>query len=220
METADSNEKFCTILRNHFNSLRQRQKQNRDQTTLTEDIRFLLKFVNDSVPNPIPILKAMGVINFRTFIAFNFTILQSQITFPKNRFIPSLLRDGWKDVTAENAENISLLVGVAFVKNWICFMFPTNSEIAKFLNESPRLIASEKTMNAKGLNDGIQANYEPYSVETAAESLFPLVSIQYERVMDSFSITEFKPVLKTEEIPKPNMSIFKAPPMSFRVNSS
>lgn len=59
---ANNEERIIQMIQNHFSNIRQKQKQNHDLTSLTDEIRFILTFVNDSVMYPVPLLKKMGII--------------------------------------------------------------------------------------------------------------------------------------------------------------
>ena len=59
---ANNEERIIQMIQNHFNNIRQKQKQDRDSSLLTDEIRFILTFVNDSVMYPVPLLKKMGIL--------------------------------------------------------------------------------------------------------------------------------------------------------------
>lgn len=61
----NNEERIIQMIQNHFNNIRQKQKQNHELTLLTDEIRFILTFVNDSVMHPVPLLKKMGIIIIR-----------------------------------------------------------------------------------------------------------------------------------------------------------
>lgn len=58
-------ERIIQMIQNHFNNIRQKQKQDRDTTSITDEIRFILTFTNDSVMHPAPLLKKMGIMIIR-----------------------------------------------------------------------------------------------------------------------------------------------------------
>ena len=184
MENVNSQENISIYLKNHFNNLREKQKQNRDLTSLTEDLKFTISFVNNSTTLPVPLLKLMGIICFKEFLALNINLLQPLLTIYKIKIIPNLLKEGWKEFNLEKNDFFISLIGINQIKNWTFLKFPNNSEILNFFEKNLKLIANEK--NIFNFNSDINENH--------VDALFPLVSIQYERVIDSFNIIDHKPL--------------------------
>jgi hypothetical protein len=176
---------ICKMLRSHFITVRQRQKQSTDSFwKATEDLCFTLKFVNDSVTHPVSVLQGMGIINLRRSIAFNFDLLQLSLVIPRTRFVVALHREGWKEVT-DDASQLAQLVGPAETKQWALMCYPEDSKIAREIMQNPRLIATESNLSTEA---HIRAT------EHSADVPFPLVAVQYERDLADFEVADFCPV--------------------------
>ena len=202
MENVNSQENISIYLKNHFNNLREKQKQNRDLTSLTEDLKFTISFVNNSTTLPVPLLKLMGIICFKEFLALNINLLQPLLTIYKIKIIPNLLKEGWKEFNLEKNDFFISLIGINQIKNWTFLKFPNNSEILNFFEKNLKLIANEK--NIFNFNSDINENH--------VDALFPLVSIQYERVIDSFNIIDHKPLKNNFKF-----TIEKFPSINYRI---
>jgi hypothetical protein len=183
---------ICKMLRSHFSTLRQRQKQSTDSFwKATEDLRFTLKFVNDSVTHPVSMLQEMGIINLRRSIAFNFDLLQLSLVIPRARFVVALHREGWKDTNDEASQRaLAQLVGPGETKQWLLMCYPEDSEIAREIMENPRLTATETNLSTEAQ---IKASARRV-VEHSTEVPFPLVAVQYERDLADFEVADFCPV--------------------------
>ena len=210
MSISQSQEQICKMLRSHFNSLRQRQKQNRDVSSkITDDVKFVLKFVSDSVRYPAPILRAMGMILFKDCIAFNLNVLFIQLAITRrNSILPSLHREGWKDVDKKVGQQLEELVGANEMKNWYVLEYPLDTEIHRDILENPGLMATGESL----------AEDKEGEQEDSGEVSFPLVSIQYERVFEDFLVADFEPLEVATK--KRKMEIVKCEYMEFRVPES
>jgi hypothetical protein len=169
-----ADEQICNLIRNHFSYLRQRQRQGIDPSTVTADVHFALKFVNDSVSHPATVLLTLGVINLRRQIAFNFTAFQSTIVLARTRIVTGLHRDGWKDADQSALALVRPIVGESQIKNWSCMVPPEDPEFTRDILQNARLIATEANLAAP------ERAAEPQP-KPGGRSLFPLVSIEYER---------------------------------------
>ena len=181
----DPNDQIRNYLINYFKTLRLKQKQNRDITALTDDILFVIRFVNESVSQPVFELKQMGIIILKSSICFNLDILSRHIYISqKQKILSSLQRDGWRQATSEAFEELRHLIGENESKTWMIFELPlpSNSEISSYINENPRLHASELSINTQNT---------PIIPPHKMPSYFPLVSIQYEREKASFNIFDY-----------------------------
>ena len=106
-------------LSRHFAALRSKQKQNRDISPLTDDIYFLVKFVNESVKEPIPELKSMGIIILNGAMCFNLDELCQIIHFSQLQKIQACFqRDCWYQGISEHCERLVKLIGEAEAKKW------------------------------------------------------------------------------------------------------
>lgn len=195
-------DQLCRILRTHFNSLRQRQKQNRDLTTITEDVKFAIKFVGDSVPRPVPVLRSMGMILLRNHIAFNLNMLVTQLAITrKNGILATFHRDGWKNANDEIIQQIIPLVGENDLKNWCVLEYPVESEISRELMANTSLLATETS---------ISEDIKAADTDDHGDVSFPLVSIRYERVFSECSVVDFAPLeraVKMEIVKTENLSL-------------
>ena len=181
----DPNGKIRQYLMNYFQSLRNKQNQNRDMTALTDDILFVIRFVNESVAQPVYELKEIGIIILKSCICFNLDILSMHIFIsPKQKILSSLQRDGWHQATSDAFEELKHLIGENLAKNWIIYELPlpNKSDITTYINENPRLHATELSINTQNT---------PIIPPHKMPSYFPLVSIQYEREKASFSIFDY-----------------------------
>ena len=198
------------MVRTHFSSLRQRQKQNRDLTTITDDVKFVIRFVGDSVPRPVPVLLEMGMIVLRDYIAFNLVQLCTHLAItPKSSILMSLHRDGWKDVEGGVEKLIAPLVGENEVKNWSVLEYPVESEIGRLVMTNQAVMATETELKEDGKQDGAEV---PDDIE------FPLVAIEYERELVT-GVCEITMELGKSPVAKKFVKgeIVKCEEMSFRV---
>jgi hypothetical protein len=177
-------EQISKMVRNHFSYLRQRQRQGVDLSTTTEDLRFILKFISDSVSHPVAVLQTMGIINLKRYLAFNFDILQSFLVMSRTRILSTLSREGWKDADAASQTAISPIVGANELKNWTCLVIPDDTDLARDVIENARLAATEAD---PGKIDG---------KTKAGPLVFPLVTLEYERDFFQNSLA-IDPVIKT-----------------------
>lgn len=173
------------LIRSHFTSLRTKQKQMQNLTALTKDIIFLIRFVNDSLTNPIPVLKTLGIICLKNITAFNIEAFEGSIRLSKGRALSQLHREGWKNAEEDAYKMLGTLVGQNATKQWSCLKNPSDSEFSVYLAENSRLIATPANIN--------QTSVTPKSSSDSAENRFPLVTIHYERVIDQFEIADFIP---------------------------
>ncbi|EAX89415.1 hypothetical protein TVAG_310670 [Trichomonas vaginalis G3] len=167
--------------------------------SLTDDITFLVKFINESVYFPIPILRSVGVIVMKGEIAFHLQIFPEYIAYP--RFKNRLPAEKWIEKQPQNDPQWQLdkLIGPANAKNWCVFKFPETSSLNQYIIQKPRVVATEANINLP-----FQEN-TPLPSEAMNKSqfsnLFPLVTIQYERVVANETIFEYDPQ-KTWKNPK------------------
>ena len=171
----------------HFAALRSKQKQNRDISPLTDDIYFLVKFVNESVKEPIPALRSMGIIILNGAMCFNLEKLCQLIYFSQTKIQTCFQRDCWYQGILEHCERLVQLIGEAESKKWKIYELPPpdKSEITRYILQNMRLIATETS---------IKDEYKPKLAAQRMDKNFPLVSIQYEREHASFSIFDYHPV--------------------------
>jgi hypothetical protein len=195
-------EAICTMVRNHFGNLRQRQRQGMDLSTTTEDIRFILKFIGSSVPHPVAVLQTMGIIHFRRFLAFNFAALQANLVLSRTRIMSALYREGWKEADASAQLAIAPIVGEADVKEWACLVVPGDTDLARELIENAPLTAADA-----GGADAPRCEARP-----ARAPRFPLVRVEYERdlVTEGFTIAP---------APRRALALVHFEPMAFRVGA-
>ena len=205
-----SKAQLCRMVRTHFNSLRQRQRQSRDLTTITDDVKFVIRFVGDSVPRPVPVLLEMGMIIVRDYIAFNLAQLSTHLAIVrKSSILLSLHRDGWKDVEGDTAKLIAPLVGENEVKNWSVLEYPVESEIGRLVMTNKAVMATEAELKEDGKQEGAEV---PDDID------FPLVAIEYERELVT-GVCEITMELGQGPAVKKfvNGDIVKCEEMSFRV---
>lgn len=178
-------EKIKQIIRGHFQNLRQKQTQNRELTTMGDDIKFLVKFINDSIYFPIPVLRAVGVIILKNTIGFH------QAVFPEfiknSRFKNKLMAEGWREIQGQQLDS---LIGAQNAKNYSLFEIPEISELYRYTLENPRVVATQETVNMPFKENSSHTNNSKIS---CLDTPFPLVSIQYEREQTSYNIFEYLP---------------------------
>ena len=153
--------------------------------SISNDILFVIRFVNESVAQPVYELKEIGIIILKSCICFNLDILSMHIFIsPKQKILSSLQRDGWHQATSDAFEELKHLIGENLAKNWIIYELPlpNKSDITTYINENPRLHATELSINTQNT---------PIIPPHKMPSYFPLVSIQYEREKASFSIFDY-----------------------------
>jgi hypothetical protein len=208
---SEADERLCKILRGNFNSLRQRQKQGRENSTLTDDIRFTLQFINSSVNRPVAVLRVLGIIITPTFVAFHLNALQSELCLAsKTRALSLLHRDGWKEADESCRRALFPLIGEPEAKNWYLMNFPDDSVAKDFLDT--RMIATEANINPT-----TQDRQNP-TTPIQSDVIFPLVSIQYERVYEDMEVVDFKPLAKALEQNR-KLEIFRAESFQLRTPS-
>ena len=183
----DPNDQIRQYVIRYFKTLRLKQNQNRDITAITEDILFVIRFVNESVSQPVSELNLMGIVILKAGICFNLDTLSAHICITqKQKILSSLQRDGWRQATSEAYEALKQLIGENSIKNWIIFELPLpeKSEITQYVNENPRLFATASSISMQNI---------PLIPPHQMPSYFPLVSIQYERENAYFDIFDFDP---------------------------
>jgi hypothetical protein len=132
----------------------------------------MLKFISNSVTQPVAVLRAMGVINLRRCLAINLDILQMVLVMPRARILNALYREGWKDGDASALLGIRPIVGESEVKNWVCLTVPDDTEIIRDVIENMQLTATEAN----------SANHpQRGDPKEKAAPRFPMVAIEYER---------------------------------------
>jgi hypothetical protein len=144
----------------------------------------MFRFLGDSLVNPVIVLREMGIINLRRWIAFNFTLLQVHIAMPRNRIISMLEREGWKKPEDETSQALIPLIGEQELKNWSVLRYPAGIALEKELMTNSRLSASVATLTAS-----------PQTAEIAEvrKMGYPLVSVHYERELQTFVDAEVRP---------------------------
>ena len=179
----------------YFYALRKKQNQNRDLTLLTEDILFVIRFVNESVSHPVSELYSMGIVILKSYICFNITVLQEILHInQKQKIISSLQVDNWNRATTDIYALLSKIIGENDAKNYFIYELPEKSDIYLYIHENPRLLATQMSINMKST-----PLIPPHQITT----YFPLVSIQYERENEFFNIFDFDPkAAKTDSLKK------------------
>lgn len=198
----EGDEQICKMVRSHFSNLRQRQRQGVDLSTTTEDLRFMLKFISNSVTQPVTVLRKMGVINLRRCLAINLDILQTVLVMPRVRILNALYREGWKDDDPNSQLGILPIVGESEVKNWVCLIVPDDTKLIRDVIENMQLTATEANQAQRG---------DPK--EKTVQPRFPMVAIEYERDFHREAIA-----IEPEPQPaKPKLVMVKLEPLEFRV---
>jgi hypothetical protein len=210
-ELSPESQNVCKILHTHFNALRQKQKQSIELSSITDDIRFLLKFVLDSVKEPVMVLRIFGIIITRQFVAFNLNSLQTHLCFAsKGRVATALRRDGWKEADDTLKQQLFPLIGENEAKNWTALRFPEDAVAKDFMDM--RLIATETNIR-RSMRDPrpLPMAYMPVPQNTG----FPLVAVRYERVYKDFEVADFKPL--EDALLGRKLDMFHAEPLNLRI---
>ncbi|KAH0795650.1 hypothetical protein GPJ56_000529 [Histomonas meleagridis] len=140
-------------------------------------------------------------------------MLQLQLMIPRNRTISSLHREGWKDAQEKYQNLVVPLVGENTAKDWLILVYPEDTEIAMYISQTPRLIATEANIRRSDIN--IQEAPKQQQNQNK-ESLFPLVSIQYERELFNTEVVDFIPLEEAVKTTKPKMEIVMCQSYDFR----
>ncbi|OHT04810.1 hypothetical protein TRFO_27675 [Tritrichomonas foetus] len=210
-------EQIIRMLQKHFFNLRQRQKQDIDITSLTDDLRFTLTFVNDSVMHPVPLLKKMGILvakygkQNKKLVGIHYQILQKHLFLPRTRTISSLHREGWKDADEKQRTVFIPFVGINFLKEWSILIYPEDTDLSRYIAENARLIASEELLQPKNANKNVDD-----ILNNAGDQRFPLVAIQYEREFANFDLANYPPLnFGEKQNQKTNLGIVKGDTFEF-----
>ena len=193
------------LVRNHFFNLRESQRQNCNMTSLTDDIRFTVCFVNSSVVYPVPLLKKMGIIVIKgpkKMIAINFLQIQYHLNLPRNKTMTSLHREGWKDADDSQRNQLGVLVGKINVKDWSLLLFPEDTNLAKYISENHRVLASEETMF---VNNNKKNKVNTLMNNRTEDVVFPLVTVQYERDFFNMENANYPPDANFQKMPMQNL---------------
>jgi hypothetical protein len=163
------------IIKSHFSSTRQPSQFSFDSSPITEDLRFLIRFVSDSVAHPVVVLRDMGIINLQRWIAINPTVLQPYLARQRNRISQTLETEEWKRED-EALPRLTALIGADEVKNWNIWRYPTGVALERELMDNRRLAATPANLTPTDAGD----TAEPPKMG------YPLVSVHYEREFQRF----------------------------------
>lgn len=201
-------EKICKTLQKYFSGLRNSQNNKLD---LTDNIRFAIKFINDSVARPVPVLESIGIIVIdEKTIAFNFLLMEPCLLVQRGLFKTFLNRNGWKDVDSEKYKQYLIkIVGENKLKYWMIFKPKSNSEVIKYLNENKRIISNEENRK-QIINDKIKCNEDDILS-------YPLVSLEFEREFFNTNMVDFQPLEEMVKNTKSKMEIVKCENYSIRI---
>lgn len=174
--------------------LRQRrvQKQNGKKINITDDISRLMKFIGHSCGNPVVVLKSMGLLFFGKTAAFNLSVLPSQLVCCRNLALSALHDEGWEDVKENQDTDVGSIIGVNDAKNWIVMNIPPRCEVAQILADAPALIARESSFGLDRTPNELLIGPNMPPPEVLTEPHFPLVSIQYEQVLEKWEIADLR----------------------------
>jgi len=189
-----SEDQICKIVRTHFLKLREEQKQDKSkEKPLTDDLKFTFSIVNHNVSNPVQTLKIMGIIYLGDSVALNLSLFQTQVICCKSRTLQLLQDENWKESTSKNRSKLAALIGANDVKNWMVFDVPETSDLQKYLRENRNLVATEHSFGLDQSPEVILIGPGLPPDDVLIEPHFPLVSIQYERVLDTSEVIDFSP---------------------------
>ena len=178
----ENEDTICRIVRTRFLHLREQQKTGKQkEKNLTEDIFNTFTMVIQNVGQPVQVLKSMGIIYLGDAIAFNFSLFQAQIICCQTLALAKLKKENWTDVTDAYRKRLAVLVGSNEVKNWMVFKYPTDTQLAEFLKDNPKLTATESSFGLDHAPNFVLIGPGMPPDDVLNEPHFPLVSIQYER---------------------------------------
>ena len=207
----NNEDQICKMLRTHF--LRLRKEQESDKTKerpLSEDIKFTFSLVEHNVSNPIQMLKTMGIIFLGKSIALNLSLFQTYVICCRSRTIQLLEEEKWIESGTKYKNQLVGLIGTNEIKNWSIFEYPPGSELEKYLKDHQNLIATEHSF-------GLDQSPEVFLIgpglpptDVLKEPHFPLVNIQYDRILDSFEVANFIPKNLTKKNLKYNLINFQS----------
>ena len=192
LRSVETEAQISTYIQQTYLKQRKAQKQSGCRINISDDIFWIAKLVSQKCTNPVIILKSLGILFFGKTAAFNLSVLPSQLVCCRNLTLSALHDEGWKEVKEDQDTDVASIIGANEVKNWVVMNIPAQCEkITTLLTEVPELIASEASFRLDYVPNEILIGPGLPPQDVLTEPHFPLVSIQYERVLDTKSIADF-----------------------------
>ena len=196
MESPLTEDQISQCLHDHFLALRKKQKNTGEQSLISDELKYVMSFTFENANNPAHTLKFLGIVVLESVFAFNLISLQPHLVCSLNQISRKLLDEHWVEETAgteKYKKKLKQFIKSSDLKKFGFFTPPDDADFSAFIREKNLIVATPYNFKYERIPE-----VQPIEPTAEAANLpeithFPIVSIEYERVFETFHVLSIIP---------------------------